>query len=101
MLPRVGMLSFFYDREQSAWGLIRSIRKDSVSGIFRKYRELVRTTEPEPSGFSSLVFFRAIPGRSLILPQSRQGTYFSSVRIANNIALPRKTGWPGSNSIKY
>jgi len=79
--------------------LIRSIRKDSVFWHFPEVSQLVRTTEPEPSGFSCAQFSFEPFLSLLILPQSRQGTYFSSVRIGETISqLPRKTGWPGSTA---
>jgi len=56
LLPNVGMLSFFHDREQSAWGFDPKHKEGFRLWHFPEVSQLVRTMEPEPSGFSCAQF---------------------------------------------
>ena len=46
-LPTVGMLSFFYDREQSAWGFDPNHKEGFRLWYFPETSQLIRTVEPE------------------------------------------------------
>ena len=52
LLPNVGVLSFFYDREQSAWGFDPKHKEGFRLWYFPEVLQLVRAVEPEPSPFS-------------------------------------------------
>jgi uncharacterized protein YwqG len=49
LLPSVGMLSFFYDREQSAWGFDPKHKEGFHLWHFPEISQLIRAAEPEPS----------------------------------------------------
>jgi uncharacterized protein YwqG len=51
LLPNVGMLSFFYDREQSAWGFDPKHKEGFRLWYFPEGLQLIRAVEPEPSAF--------------------------------------------------
>lgn len=51
LLPNVGMLSFFYDSEQSAWGFDPNHKDGFRLWYFPEVSQLIRTVEPEASRF--------------------------------------------------
>jgi uncharacterized protein YwqG len=51
LLPNVGVLSFFYDREQAAWGFAPKRKEGFRLWYFPEVSQLVRAVEPEPSPF--------------------------------------------------
>ena len=51
LLPNVGMLSFFYDPDQSAWGFDPKHKEGFRLWHFPEVSQLIRTAEPEPSTF--------------------------------------------------
>ena len=105
LLPRVGMLSFFYDREQSAWGFDPKHKEGFRLWHFPEVSQLVRTTEPEPSGFSCAQFsfepFLSLPdpsaksARDLFLERKDREQYRNFLgKRAGPAAQHQILGWP-------
>lgn len=69
LLPDVGILSFFYDPDQSAWGFDPKHKEGFRLWHFPEVSQLIRTAEPEPSTFpcAQLSFepFLSLPDPSL------------------------------------
>lgn len=51
LLPNVGLLSFFYDSEQSAWGFDPNHKEGFRLWYFPETSQLIRAVEPEASTF--------------------------------------------------
>jgi uncharacterized protein YwqG len=87
--PTVGMLSFFYDREQSAWGFDPTHRDGFRLWSFPEPSQLIRAVEPESSTFpcARLSFepFLSLPDtsvesvRNLLLDIERDELYYDFV----------------------
>jgi uncharacterized protein YwqG len=88
-LPTVGMLSFFYDREQSAWGFAPNHKEGFRLWYFPEPSQLIRTVEPEsfmfPCAQLSFERFLSLPDTSaesltdLLLDIEGDGLYYDCV----------------------
>lgn len=105
LLPNVGILSFFYDREQSAWGFDPNHREGFRLWYFPETSGLVRTVEPEPSSLpcAGLSFepFLSLPDpsarsvRELLLEIEDDEQYCDFVdKHAGPVPQHQILGWP-------
>lgn len=101
LLPNVGMLSFFYDREQSAWGFDPNHKEGFRLWYFPETSRLIRAVEPQPSIFpcAGLSFepFLSLPDCSAESVKD----LLLEIEDDNNIAPSLKNTWVPHRSIKY
>ena len=99
--PNGGMLSFFYDREQSAWGFDPNHKEGFRLWYFPETSRLIRAVEPQPSIFpcAGLSFepFLSLPDCSAESVKD----LLLEIEDDNNIAPSLKNTWVPHRSIKY
>jgi uncharacterized protein YwqG len=105
LLPKIGMLSFFYDREQSAWGFDPNHREGFRLWYFPEVSQLIRSVEPAVSTFPSAPVsfepFLSLPDssadsvRDLLLDIENDEQYYDFVeKHAGPAPLHQILGWP-------
>jgi Domain of unknown function (DUF1963) len=101
LLPDVGMLSFFYDSEQSAWGFDPNHKEGFRLWYFPEVSHLIRSVEPATSTFpGAKVSFEPF----LSLPDFPAGSVRDALlKIENHghIATSLKSALGRHRSIKY
>ncbi len=104
-LPDVGMLCFFYDREQSAWGFDPNHKEGFRLWYFPEVSQLTRSVHPEASKFPcarvSFEPFLSLPDsssaslRALLLALEDDEKYFEFVQEHDGKAPQHQIlGWP-------
>jgi len=105
LLPNVGMLSFFYDPDQSAWGFDPQHKEGFRLWYFPEVSQLIRTAESEPSTFpcAQLSFepFLSLPdpsaksARDLLLERKDREQYRNFLgKRAGPAPQHQVHGWP-------
>jgi uncharacterized protein YwqG len=105
LLPNVGMLSFFYDPDQSAWGFDPKHKEGFRLWYFPEVSQLIRTAESEPATFpcAQLSFepFLSLPdpsaksARDLLLERKDREQYRNFLgKRAGPAPQHQVHGWP-------